>query len=89
MESISPKPAEKGLKYWCQDETRIGLKTLERKKITALGVKPIGKVQWNFKAYYLYGAVAPQTGESFWLEFSYHVRSINRNIIVRNTTPVR
>ena len=20
--------------------------------------------QWNFKAYYLYGAVAPQTGES-------------------------
>ena len=27
--------------------------------------------QWNFKAYYLYGAVAPQTGESFWLEFSH------------------
>ena len=71
MESISPKPAENGLKYWCQDETRIGLKTIERKKITALGVKPIGKVQWNFKAYYLYGAVAPQTGESFWLEFSH------------------
>ncbi|WP_019487690.1 helix-turn-helix domain-containing protein [Kamptonema formosum] len=37
--------------YWCQDETRIGLKTIERKRITALGVKPIGKVQWNFKAY--------------------------------------
>lgn len=34
-------------------------------------MKPIGKVQWNFKAYYLYGAVAPQTGESFWLEFSH------------------
>ena len=65
MESISPKPAEKGLKYWCQDETRIGLKTIERKKLTALGVKPIGWVQGNFKAYYLYGAVAPQTGESF------------------------
>jgi hypothetical protein len=45
-------------------ETRIGLKTIERKKNTACGVKPIGKVQWNFKAYYLYGAVAPQTGES-------------------------
>jgi hypothetical protein len=38
LESISPKPAENGLKYWCQDETRIGLKTIERKKITALGV---------------------------------------------------
>jgi hypothetical protein len=34
-------------------ETRIGLKTIERKRITALGVKPIGKVKWNFKAYYL------------------------------------
>lgn len=67
----SKKPAKKGLKYWCQDETRIGLKTIERKKLTACGVKPIGKVQWNFKAYYLYGAVAPQTGESFWLEFSH------------------
>jgi hypothetical protein len=47
-------------------ETRIGLKTIERKKITARGVKPIGLVQGNFKAYYLYGAVAPQTGENFW-----------------------
>jgi len=47
-------------------ETRIGLKTIKRKKITARGVKPIGLVQWNFKAYYLYGAVAPQTGENFW-----------------------
>jgi transposase len=65
------KSAKKCLKYWCQDETRIGLKTIERKKITARGVKPIGLVQWNFKAYYLYGAVAPQTGENFWLEFSH------------------
>jgi hypothetical protein len=49
----------------------VGLKTIERKKNTALGVKPIGLVQWNFKAYYLYNAVAPHTGESFWLEFSH------------------
>ncbi|MEG4634792.1 hypothetical protein QUB56_35525, partial [Microcoleus sp. AR_TQ3_B6] len=66
MESTTPNPAKNGLKYWCQYQTRIGLKTLERKKITARGVKPTGKVQWNFKAYYLYGAIAPQTGESFW-----------------------
>ena len=71
MDSIDPNPAKKGLKYWCQDETRIGLKTIERKKITACCVKPIGLVQWNFKAYYLYGSVAPQTGENFWLEFSH------------------
>jgi hypothetical protein len=53
LDSVAPNPAKKGLKYWCQDETRIGLKTIERKKITASGVKPIGLVQWNFKAYYL------------------------------------
>ena len=67
LESGTAKEAKKGLKYWCQDETRIGLKTIERKKITARGIKPIVQGRWNFKAYYLYGAVAPQTGESFWL----------------------
>ena len=59
-----PKSSKKKLKYWCQDESRLGLKTIEIKKITALGVKPIGKVQGNFKTYYLYGAVASQTGDS-------------------------
>ena len=67
LELTAPNPAKKGIKYWYQDETRIGLKTIEIKKITARGVKPIGKVKWNFKAYYLYGAIAPGTGESFWL----------------------
>ena len=42
--------------------------------ITAFGVKPIGKWQWLFKAFWLYGAVEPATGESFFLEFS-HVDS--------------
>ena len=37
---------------------------IEIKKITALGVKRRGKVQGNFKTYYLYAAGAPQTGES-------------------------
>ena len=81
LESVTPKRAKNGLLYWCQDETRIGLKTRERKKITARGVKPIGKVQWNFKAYYLYGAVAPQTGESLWLEFSHKEWCIFSNIL--------
>jgi len=67
----TPNSAKNGLKYWCQDETRIGLKTIKRKKNTACGVKLIGKVQWNFKAYYLYRAIAPQTGEGFWLKFSH------------------
>ena len=28
-------------------------------------------LQWQFEAFYLYGAVEPLTGESFFLEFSY------------------
>lgn len=71
LESTTSNPASEGIKYWCQDETRLGLKTIESRKITAFGVKPVGQVQLNFKAYYLYGAIAPQTRESFWLEFSY------------------
>jgi hypothetical protein len=30
---MTPNPAKNGLKYWCQDETKIGLKTIESKKI--------------------------------------------------------
>ena len=46
-------------------ETRIGLKTIERKKITAHAVKPIGLVEWNFKAYYPHSA--PQLSHGVWV----------------------
>ncbi len=39
--------------------------------MTACGVKPIGQWQWLFKAFWLYGAVEPATGESFFLQFSH------------------
>jgi hypothetical protein len=51
------------LRYWTQDETRLGLKTITRRRLTLKKVKPIVKVQWQFKAFYLYGAVAPSSGE--------------------------
>lgn len=59
------------LRYWSQDESRLGLKTITRSVLTALGVKPIGPVQWKYPAFYLYGAVEPLTGDSFFLEFSH------------------
>jgi transposase len=59
------------IRFFCQDETRIGLKTISGRKITLTGVKPRGKVQWKFKAFYLYGVVEPSTGESFFYEFSH------------------
>lgn len=42
--------------------------------ITACGIKPLGTWQWQFKAFWLYGAVEPSTGEQFFLQFS-HVDS--------------
>lgn len=61
----------KPVRYWCQDATRLGLKTLTGRKITLCGVKPKGQVQWQRQAFYLYGAVEPATGESHFLEFSH------------------
>jgi len=59
------------VRLFCQDETRIGLKTISGRKITARGIKPKGKVQWQFKATYIYGIVEPSTGESFFYEFTH------------------
>jgi len=57
--------------YWSEDESRAGLLTEQGRRITAKGVKPIGKVQWEFKYRWVYGAVCPQIGESFFWEFNH------------------
>jgi transposase len=59
------------IRFLCQEETRLGLKTISGRKITAKGIKPYGKVQWKFEATYLYGVVEPKTGESFFYEFTH------------------
>lgn len=59
------------IRYFAQDESRFGLKTLVGRLISACGVKPIGQWQWLFQAYWLYGAVEPATGEGFFLQFSH------------------
>ena len=59
------------IRFFCEDETRIGLKTLTGRKITKKGIKPRGAVQWQFQATYLYGIVEPLTGEHFFWEFTH------------------
>lgn len=59
------------VRFFCEDETRIGLKTITGRKITAKGIKPVGVQQWQFQATYLYGIVEPKTGESFFGEFTH------------------
>lgn len=55
----------------CQDETRLGLKTISGHLITACGVKPLGLNQWRRENFYLYGVVEPLSGYSFFYEFPY------------------
>ena len=62
---------QRPIRYFAQDESRFGLKTLIGRLITACGIKPIGSWQWLFKAFWLYGAVEPATGASFFLQFSH------------------
>jgi transposase len=56
------------LKVFAQDETRLGLLPVVRRRITAWGVQPVATVTPQFDNVYLYGAVDPTTGDSFFLE---------------------
>ena len=54
------------VRYWCEGESRLGLKTLTGRTITLKGVKPEGIVGWQRKSFYLYGVIAPATGDNFF-----------------------
>jgi transposase len=54
-----------------QDESRFGLLTGRRRRLTNRGVQPVGAVQHSFEWLYVYGAVAPTTGERFFLALPY------------------
>jgi DDE superfamily endonuclease len=56
------------VRVFSQDESRFGLLTVRRRRLTARGVQPVGPVQHIFESFYVYAAVAPSTGERFLLE---------------------
>jgi transposase len=59
------------VRVFSQDESRFGLLTVRRRRLTASGAQPVGPVQHVFDWFYVYGAVAPATGERFFLELPY------------------
>ncbi|MEH1892610.1 MAG: IS630 family transposase [Nostoc sp.] len=59
----------KRVRYLCEDETRVGLKTLTGKVITASGVKPTVEVKWQRDNFWIYGAIEPLTGKHFQYEY--------------------
>jgi transposase len=68
QQQIETQPPGTPLKVFAQDESRVGLLPIVRRRITACGVQPITTVQHKFDNFYLYGAIDPTTGDSFFLE---------------------
>jgi hypothetical protein len=68
LSCLKPLSGEGNMRLFSQDESRFGLLPIPRRRITLPGIKPISPVQFQFESYYLYGAVEPRTGESFFLE---------------------
>ena len=59
------------VRVFSQDKTRYGLFPVSNRRITLPGVKPIAEIDYRYESVYLYGAVAPLTGERFFLELSH------------------
>nr|WP_298390423.1 IS630 family transposase [Hydrotalea sp.] len=53
---------------YCQDESRIGLLTMNHKALTIKGVKPLCRYQHKFDNVYLFGAFSPVNGNHLLLE---------------------
>lgn len=55
------------VRVWTQDESRFGLLTIQRRRLTLRGIKPLAPSQHELEWSYLYGCVEPCTGASFFL----------------------
>lgn len=62
-----PQPTTQPVRVFAQDESRIGLHTIRRRRITARGTKPVGTVQLDYGNCWVYGCVAPLQGDHFFL----------------------
>jgi transposase len=67
LQAIVPAQPSRPVKVWAFDESRFGLQTIRRRRITARGVKPVGRYHHRFENFYLYGSIAPHCGDGFLL----------------------
>jgi transposase len=71
LQRAIPPANTRPIRVFSQEESRFGLLTVRRRRLTARGVQPIGPVQHVFEWFYVYGAVEPTTGDRFFLELPY------------------
>jgi transposase len=68
LQDVIPPENTRPVRVFSEDESRCGLLTVRRWRLTAQGGQPIGGIQHTFAWFYVYGAVASTTGERFFLE---------------------
>ncbi len=56
------------MRLWVEDETRIGLMPIHRRRITAKGVRPLISSEIKREYEYLFGMIEPLTGKDFMME---------------------
>ncbi len=71
LRAVIPSDNTRPVQVFSQDESRFGRLTVRRRRLRARGVQPIGTIQHVFQWFYVYGAVAPASGASFFLELPY------------------
>jgi transposase len=64
---VLPQAPQGPVKLWAMDESRLGLQPVRRRRLTARGTKPVGTLQHRFENFYLYGAIAPRSGDGYFL----------------------
>src|SRR5919109_4313990 len=71
LQQVIPPANARPVRVFSRDESRFGLLTVRRRRLTARGVQPVGAVHHVFEWFYVYGAVEPTTGDRFFLELPY------------------
>lgn len=68
LQAVIPPAHTRPACVFSQDDSRFGLLTSRRRRLTARGVQPVGAVQHVFEWGSVDGAVEPTTGARFFLE---------------------
>ena len=66
-EAVAPLAGK--VRLWLMDESRFGLRTILRRRITLRGVKPVGRAQQSRGAFWRYGAADALSGASYFRSF--------------------
>ncbi len=86
LQAVPQPAAERPVRIFCQDESRVGLLPVQRRRSTVSGVNPVGPVHDQFEHFSRYGAVEPTTGASFVLAWP-QLNTVNFQSFLKEVAP--